>query len=70
MRLLKNELNKMIDKESEFEKGIRAAEGTLKHSGMYLTDRERELLRKHAYGEISTEEYISIIVKEAKEENI
>lgn len=58
----------MTDKKSEIEEGIRAAEGTLKHEGMYLTDRERELLRKRAYGEISVKEYIETIVKEAKEE--
>lgn len=55
----------MTDKESKIEETIRAAEGTLKHSGMYLTDRERELLRKRAYGEISVKEYIETIVKEA-----
>lgn len=60
----------MTDKELKIEKAMRAAEGNLKHEGMYLTERERELLRMVSYGKISRKEYIDTIVKEAKEENI
>lgn len=54
----------MTDKELKIEKAIRATVGTLKHEGMYLTDEERNLLKKYAYGKISMKEYIQTALKE------
>lgn len=54
----------MTNKEIKIEKAIKSTEGTLKHEGMYLTEEERNLLKKYAYGEISMKEYIDTVIKD------
>lgn len=45
------------------EESIRRAEGNLKHSGMYITDGERELIRLKAKGKIDQEEFIKRLLE-------
>jgi len=45
------------------EESIRRAEGNLKHSGMYITECERDLIRLKAKGEIDEEEFIKRLLE-------
>lgn len=54
-----------IKGDEKIEKAINAASGNLKHEGIILTEREKELLTMYAYGEISEKEYKEIVVREA-----
>lgn len=55
----------MTDKELKIEKAMRAADGNLKHEGMYLTDKENELVRKSLLGEITYNEFLKLAYEEA-----
>lgn len=55
----------MTDKELKIGKAMRAADGNLKHEGMYLTDKENELVRKSLLGEITDKEFIRLAYEEA-----
>jgi hypothetical protein len=55
----------MTDKELKIEKAMRAADGNLKHEGMYLTDKENELVKKCLMEEITDKEFIKLAYEEA-----
>ena len=45
------------------EESIRRVEGNLKHSGMYITEGERKLIRLKSKGEIDEEEFIKRLLE-------
>lgn len=47
----------------DLEESLRRAEGNLKHSGMYITEGERELIRLKAQGKIDQEEFIKRLLE-------
>ena len=47
----------------DLEESIRRAEGNLKHSGMHITEGERELIRLKAQGKIDQEELIKRLLE-------
>lgn len=59
---------KTIAKENGINEAMRLAEGNIKHSDMYLTDEDRQLIKKNLMGEISKEEFIRIACEQAKKE--
>ena len=48
---------------NNLEESLRRAEGNLKHSGMYITEGERELIRLKAQGKIDQEEFIKRLLE-------
>ena len=48
---------------NSLEESLRMAEGNLKHSGMYVTEWERDLIRLKAKGEIDEEEFIKRLLE-------
>lgn len=59
-------VNRLSDK--EINESIRQAEGSIKHEGMYLTDKSRELIKSHLMGEISKKDFIKKVCEQADEE--
>lgn len=59
---------KTIAKENQINEAMRLAEGNIKHSDMYLTDEDRQLIKRNLMGEISKEEFIKIACEQAKKE--
>ncbi len=54
---------------NDLEKSIRRAEGNLKHSGMYITEAERKLIRLKAQGKIDEEEFIKRVLEYHSRDN-
>lgn len=48
---------------NNLEESLRRAEGNLKHSGMYITEEERKLIRLKAQGKIDEEEFIKRLLE-------
>ena len=48
---------------NNLEESLRRAEGNLKHSGMYITEGERELIRLKVQGKIDQEEFIKRLLE-------
>lgn len=47
----------------DLEEALRMAEGNIKHSGMFLTEGERDLIRLKAQGKIDEEEFIKRVLE-------
>jgi len=47
----------------DLEEELRMAEGNVKHSGMYLTEGERDLIRLKAQGKIDQDEFIKRVLE-------
>lgn len=57
-----------IAKERRIDEYIRQGQGNMKHEGMYLTNEDKELIKRNLKGEITKEEFIKIACEQAKEE--
>lgn len=58
---------KTISKENRINEAMRLAEGNIKHEGMYLTDEDRQLIKKNLMDEVTDEEFIKIVCEQAEE---